>query len=65
MIASDRFEAVIEASFLEDGQPVGWQRVIPFTNETIIAGDRRLVLNPALVYRARLLSGGPVRVLLG
>ena len=64
-IARVAFAAEIEASFLEDGQPVAWERVIPFTNETIIAGDRRLVLNPALVYRARLISGGPVRVLLG
>ncbi len=59
------FQAVIEGSFLESGEPVEWTRIIPFTNETVLTNDDRLTLNPLVAYRARLLSGGPVRVLLG
>ena len=64
-ISSTRFEAVVEASFSEDGQAIAWDRVLPFTSDDILSGDRRLVLNPLLLYRVRLETGGPARVLLG
>ena len=64
-ISSARFEAVVEASFSEDGQAIAWQRILPFTSDGLLPGDDRLTLSPLLAYRARLLSGGPVRVLLG
>ena len=64
VIASDPFAVDIEASFLEDGQPIEWTRILPITSEAL-TNDERLTLNPLVAYRARLVSGGPVRVLLG
>ena len=63
-VADVRFEAVIEGSFLEGGQAIAWDRVLPFNND-VLTNDARLTLNPLVVYRARLISAGPVRVLLG
>ena len=63
-VSDVRFAVDIEASFLEDGQPIEWTRLLPFTDDTL-TNDDRLTLNPLVVYRARLISGGPVRVLLG
>ena len=65
VISTVSFAVDIEASFLEDGAAVQWDRVLPVIDADIFTGDRRLTLSPLLVYRARLLSGGPVRVLLG
>lgn len=64
VIASDPFAVDIEASFLEDGQPIEWTRILPITSEAL-TNDERLTLNPLVAYRARLVSGGPVRVVLG
>ena len=64
-VSDVRFAVDIEASFLEDGQPIEWTRLLPFTDDTL-TNDDRLTLNPLVVYRARLVSGGgPVRVVLG
>ena len=64
-VSDVRFAVDIEASFLEDGQPIEWTRILPITDETL-TNDDRLTLNPLVAYRARLVSGtGPVRVLLG
>ena len=64
-VSDVRFAVDIEASFLEDGQPIEWTRLLPFTDDTL-TNDDRLTLNPLVAYRARLVSGGgPVRVVLG
>ena len=65
VIASDPFAVDIEASFVEDGAAIQWDRICPVTSADIFTGDRRLTLNPLVAYRARLVGGGPVRVVLG